>query len=57
MRNIRKILFIVDGGITPVSQVKSIIESGATENSYTAVEYSVDSSGDVSLYYKITKDE
>jgi hypothetical protein len=55
MRNIRKILFIVDGGVAPVGQVKNIIESGAAANSYTVTQYDVDSSGDVSLYYKIKK--
>lgn len=57
MRSIKKVLFIVDGGVTPKTQLKNIIESGCTEQGYTAVEYPVDSSGDISLYYKITKDE
>ena len=57
MRSIKKVLFIVDGGVTPKTQLKNIIESGCTEQGYTAVEYPVDSSGDISLYYKITNDE
>ena len=56
MRKVRKILVIIDGGATPKAQLKSIIDDGATENGYTATEYPVDSSGDISLYYKITKD-
>ena len=55
MRDIRRILVIIDGGVTPKTQLKSIIEDGAAENDYTATEYPIDSSGDISLYYKITK--
>ena len=56
MRDIRRILIIIDGGATPKNQLKSIIEDGVTATDYTATEYSVDSSGETSLYYKITKD-
>ena len=56
MRDIRRVLVIIDGGAIPKNQLKSIIEDGATENGYTTTEYSVDSSGETSLYYKITKD-
>jgi hypothetical protein len=56
MRTAKLFLFIVDGGATPKNQLKSIIEDGCTEEGYSYVEYPVDSSGDISLYYKVTKD-
>lgn len=56
MRKVRKVLVIIDGGGTPKAQLKNIIQDGATENGYTTTEYPVDSSGDISLYYKIKKD-
>lgn len=55
MRKVRKVLVIIDGGVSPKVQLKSIIEDGATENDYTATEYPVDGSGDIGLYYKIKK--
>ena len=57
MRVIKLFYFAVDGGATPKTQLKSIIQDGCTEEGYSYVEYPVDSSGDISLYYKITKDE
>jgi len=56
MRVIREVFIIIDGGASPKIQLKNIIQDGCTENGYTAVEYPVDSPGDVSLYCKITKD-
>lgn len=55
MRDIRRYIVIIDGGASPKVQFKSIVQAGATANDYTAVEYPVDSSGDISIYYKITK--
>ncbi len=53
MRAIQTIRFLVDGGASPKTQLKNIIESGCDERGYTDVEYPVDGSGDTGLYYKI----
>lgn len=55
MRTSKFFFFIVDGGATPKAQLKHIIEDGCVECGYSCVEYSVDSSGDTSIYYKIAK--
>jgi hypothetical protein len=55
MRGAKFFFFIVDGGASPKVQLKSIIQDGCTAENYSYVEYPVDSSGDTSLYYKITK--
>jgi hypothetical protein len=57
MRRIHEILFIVDGGVSPKNQLKNIIQSGCTAEEYSYDEISVDSSGDVSLYFKLVKEE
>ena len=55
MRDIKAFYVIIDGGATPKNQLKSIIQDGCTEEGYSYVEYPVDSSGDISLYYKLEK--
>lgn len=55
MRAVIELFAIIDGGASPKVQFKSLFESGCTERDYTVVEYPVDSSGDISLYYKLTK--
>jgi len=57
MRQIKKVLFIVNGGISPKDDLEAIIEDGAEERGYTAASYPVDGAGDIGLYYKITKNE
>jgi hypothetical protein len=55
MRGVKRVCVAIDGGATPVVQLKAIISSGATARGYTQQEYTVDSSGDVSLCYKLEK--
>lgn len=55
MRSIVVSHFIVDGGASPKIQLKGIIEDGCDARDYDYQEYDVDSSGDVSLYYKLVK--
>ena len=57
MRKINKVFFVIDGGVTPKNQLKNIIQSGCAENGYSYEEISIDGSGDVSLYFKIAKEE
>jgi len=57
MRKIKEVFFIIDGGASPKNQLKGILQSGCTENGYSYEEISVDSSGDVSLYFKFVKEE
>ena len=57
MREIATILFVVDDGITPKIKLKQIIESGCGEEGYDYDEISLDSSGDMGLYFKVVKEE
>lgn len=55
MRAVVELFVIIDGGASPKVQFKSLFESGCAERDYAVAEYPVDGSGDVNLYYKITK--
>ena len=57
MRAVVRLKVLVDGGVTPVAQFKSLFEAGCVERGFVAEEYPVDSSGDTALYYKIEKEE
>ena len=57
MRAFVRVAVLIDGGVTPVSQFKTLFEAGCVDRGFSAVEYPIDSSGDISVYYKIEKEE
>lgn len=42
MRDIKRILFMVDGGVDPIQDIKSILEDGGAERGYIVEEYPSD---------------